>query len=76
MKSLFVLWLFSSVYWGNHGGDISPGWYNQWSYATIEECAGAGIAWVNTKRTKITAMICQPASFPRPQPMAQPVERK
>ncbi|KKL28415.1 hypothetical protein LCGC14_2375350, partial [marine sediment metagenome] len=26
---LFVLWLFSSVYWGNHGGDIGPGWFNQ-----------------------------------------------
>ena len=72
--SLFVLWLFSSVYWGNHGGDIGPGWYNQWAGYEVAACAEAGVAAVRNGHA--SAFLCQPARFPRPEPVAQPVERE
>ena len=71
---LFVLWLFSAVYWGNHGADISPGWYNHWAGYDAGVCAAEGVAAVRDERA--IAFACQPASFPRPQPVAQPIERE
>ena len=70
---LLALWLFSVVYWGNAGGDYSPDWYNHWAGYDIRRCAEEGIIAIHKKRA--VAFICQPADFPRPQPVAEPIER-
>ena len=73
-EPLFVLWLFSAVFWGNHGGNLSPGWYNQWAGYEVSACAALGVAAVREGRA--SAFACQPASFPHPRPVSQPIERK
>ena len=66
---LIVLWLFSSVFWGNHGGNIGPGWYLGSVHEAVVVCAIEGVAATSVKG--IEAFLCQPENFPRPEPVAE-----
>ncbi len=66
---LIALWLYSSVFWGGHAGNLGPGWYFHWIYAEAAQCAEMGVAMVAV--TGIEAFICQPENFPRPVPVSE-----
>ncbi len=66
---LIALWIFSTVSWGGHFGEVGPGWYHRWSYEDVGLCAETGVAALREKWA--TAFICQPENFPRPVPVAE-----